>query len=223
MSDNRYDRFLYDTLSKFQGSNHNALFDYENFPVLKLEDAVQEIIPQIPDIKNYVEIAKKKCNRRSTMLSSNESAAIYLYTMPIPLFSLFNNALRSENRQVLEPWFAFLKLFMTALKKLPSMKGTVWRGTSNNVDPASCSHDTCILWPVTSCSMNFETLKLLLGEKGYLFAIDAINGKDISGFSAFPIEQEIILMPGTHVRDKCLRLTVGGLVVVHLEEIDPQE
>jgi hypothetical protein len=223
MSDKRIDRFVYDTLSKLQESNDNALFDYENFPLRTLEEAVEEIILRIPCAMDYVKVAKKKCNQQSTVLKCDESAAIYLYTMSTSVFSSFNNALRSENRYVLEPWFAFLKLFMTALKKLPSVKGTVWRGISSDADLASSSHDTRILWPVTSCSMDFETLKLLLGEKGTLFAIDAINGKDISAFSNFPVEREIILMPGTRVRAKCLPLDTDRLIVAHLEEIDPQE
>jgi hypothetical protein len=225
MPDKRLIRFVYDTLSKLQECNDNVLlFDYENFPVPRsLEEAVKKIIPRISHVMNYVEIAKKKCNRQSTVLNWDESAAIYLYTMSTSFFSSLNDALRLEDRYALEPWFAFFKLFMTALKKLPSIKGTVWRVIPGDDHLLSCSHDTRILWPVTSCSMDFEALKLRLGEKDTLFAIDVINAKDVCAFSAFPEEQEVILMPGTHVRDKCLPLNTGRLIVAHLEEIDPQE
>jgi hypothetical protein len=223
MPDERLDRFVYDTLSNLQECNDNVLFDYENFPVRTLEEAVKKIIPLIPCVMDNVEIAKKKCYWQSTVLNLDESAAIYLYTMSTSFFSSLNDALRLEDRYALEPWSAFLKLFMTALKKLPSIKGTVWRVISGDDHLLSCSHDTRILWPVTSCSMDFEALKLRLGKKDTLFAIDAINGKDVSAFSAFTAEREVILMPGTYVRDKCLPLNTDCLVVAHLEEIDPQE
>ena len=67
--------------------------------------------------------------------------------------------------------------------------------------------------------MNPKTVQPFLGETGTLFVIDAIYGKDISAFSAFPDEQEIILMPGTRVRAKSESLSViDRLFVVHLEE-----
>jgi hypothetical protein len=223
MSDKRIDRFIHDTLSKLQESNDNALFDYENFPLRTLEEAVEKIILLIPHAMDYVKIAKKKCNQQSTVLNSDESAAIYLYTMETVVFSSLNDALQFEDRYALEPWFAFLKLFMTALKKLPSIKATLWRGIPGDAHLVSCSHDTRIWRRVTSCSMDFEALKVRLGEKGTLFAIDAINGKDVSAFSAFPEEREVILMPGTRIRDKCLPLDTDRLIVAHLEEIDPRE
>lgn len=42
--------------------------------------------------------------------------------------SFYRKALNSEARQSLEIWFPFLKLFDTALDKLPTVKGAVWRG-----------------------------------------------------------------------------------------------
>ncbi|CAF3896517.1 unnamed protein product, partial [Rotaria sp. Silwood1] len=44
------------------------------------------------------------------------------------LYELLNQALRTENRGELKTWFSYLKLFLTALHKLPSQSGTVWRG-----------------------------------------------------------------------------------------------
>ncbi|CAF5107271.1 unnamed protein product, partial [Rotaria magnacalcarata] len=44
------------------------------------------------------------------------------------LYRVLNKALRSENRQALRIWFPYMKLFDTALDKLPTVKEAVWRG-----------------------------------------------------------------------------------------------
>jgi hypothetical protein len=44
------------------------------------------------------------------------------------LYATLNRALRGVNHQELKPWFRYLKLFLTALFKLPSIEGVVWRG-----------------------------------------------------------------------------------------------
>jgi hypothetical protein len=71
--------------------------------------------------------------------------------------------------------------------------------------------------------MNPNRVQPFLGENGTLFAIDAIQGKDISAFSAIPDEQEVVLMPGTRVRCKHESLNfIDRLFVLHLEEIKPR-
>jgi hypothetical protein len=67
--------------------------------------------------------------------------------------------------------------------------------------------------------MNLQSVQPFLGDKGTLFAIDVIHGKDISAFSAIQDEQEIVLMPGTYVRRKHESLSFNDhLFVLHLEE-----
>ncbi len=46
---------------------------------------------------------------------------------------VLNEALRSENRPALKPWFPFLKLFDMALNKLPTVKGNIWREVPGDV------------------------------------------------------------------------------------------
>ena len=46
---------------------------------------------------------------------------------------LLNAALRIEDRSVLESWFGYLKLFDTALEKLPDQEESVWRGINANI------------------------------------------------------------------------------------------
>jgi len=215
------DSLINNNLSELQEANDTPISGYEESPVLTLEEAVEKITPPISCIMDYVSTAKKKCNRHSTLLTWDESAAIYLYTMSTPFISRLNDSLRAENRQALKPWFAFLKLFITALEKLPSTKKTVWRGVSGEVDSLFVNDDIHIWWSINSCSMALNLVQLFLGDKGTLFAIDTIDGKDISAFSAFPDEQEVVLMPATHVRAICKSLNfIDRLRVIHLEEIN---
>ena len=218
MADNR---FVNNVLTELMEINRCPIAGYEDSPLLTLEEVVEAITPPIVGAMDYVAIAKNNCYKQSTWLTQDESAAIYLYTMSTPFFSNLNTALRAENREALKPWFAFLKLFMTALKNLPSTWQTVWRGVNYDDTLAFVDDDVRIWWSVNSCSTNPDSVEPFLGENGTLFAIDSMYGKDISEFSAMPNEQEIVLMPGTRVRRKREPLNFNDrLFVVHLEEIN---
>ena len=109
--------------------------------------------------------AKENYNRHSTLLTRDESAAIYLYSMPTSFFSRLNNTLRAENRHALKPWFAFLKLFITALEKLPSTKATIWRGVNYDDTLIFVDNDVHIWWSVNSCSMNPNSRSAIFRRK----------------------------------------------------------
>ena len=215
-------RFVNNTLPKSQEASYNPVSDYEHLPVLRLETVVENISHVVPDVASYVSTAKNKCNRDSTLLTWDESAAIYLYTMPVPFYSTLNIALRAENRQLLHPWLAYLKLLMTALEKLPSTTATIWRGVNYDARSNFVENNTHTWWNITSCSINTDIVQRFLGESGTLFAIETAHGKDISMFSANPDEKEVILMLGASVRAKSQSLDfIGRLFVIHLEEIIP--
>jgi hypothetical protein len=218
------DRFVNNTLSDLEKANRSPIFGYEDSPLLTLEEAVEKIIPLVSRLTDYVTTAKKKYNRHSDLLTRDESAAIYLYSMPTSFFSSLNETLRAENRHALKPWFAFLKLFITALEKLPPTKETVWRAVYGDVASIFADNDVHIWWSVNSCSMDLKSIQPFLHDNGTLFAIHTIDAKDISAFSAIPDEREVVLMPGTRVRAKCEPLSfIDRLFVLQLEEIKPQK
>ena len=216
-------RFVNLTLLEFEEANCNPIFGYDNSPLLTLEEAVQPLKPIVDRLVDSVATAKKKYNRHSDLLTRDESAAIYLYTMPTSFYSRLNENLRAKNRHALKPWFDFLKLFITALARLPSTSGTVWRAVSGDVGSIFDDNDVHIWWSVNSCSTDLRGIQAFLGDKGTLFAIHTINAKDITAFSAIPDEGEVVLMPGTRLRAKCESLTfIDRLWVLHLEEISSQ-
>ena len=212
----RSDRYVNKTVSELQQANRSPIHGYENQDVMALEKAVEKIIPFIDGIAKYVDDAIQKCNRNSNILTWDESVAIYLYTMSTPFFSYLNESLRAENRYALKPWFAFLKLFMTALEKLPSSSTTVWRAVSGDVSTFSVEYHVKIWCSVNSSSTALNVVQVYSSDMGTLFAIDAIPGKTISEYSVFPEAEEVILMPGTGVRLKSKPLNfMDSLLVVH--------
>lgn len=217
-------RFISNTLPNSENTNRNLQFEYENVPIQTLDGTVESISTLVPGVTEYVSMAKQACRRDLTLFTWDQSAAIYLYTMSIPFFSRLNAALRDPNRQVLHPWLPFLKLLMSALEKLPQTKAIVWRGVHYDARLHFVDNDIYTWWGVTSCSKNINRVQAYLGESGTLFTIEAVHGKDISMFSAVPDEQEVVLMPGTHVRAKFQPLSfIDRLFVIHLEEIDAQK
>jgi hypothetical protein len=216
-------RYVNNTSSEFEKVNRNPIFDYEDLPLQSLEEALECVISDIPRVMDYVKTAKNKCNRSSNKLTLDESAAIYLYSMSSPVYHHLNKVLRTQDCNSLKPWLAFLKLFITALEKLPSITATVWRGVSHDDSLTFLENDIQYWWSVNSCSKAPNIIKPFLGDNGTIFAIDVINGKDISTFSINFEEQEVILMPGSRVRRKNESLTLSDHIILHLEEISSQK
>ena len=53
--------------------------------------------------------------------------------------------------------------------------------------------------------------------------IEAVNGKDLAGYTSIPTEKEVILTMGTKLRVKSNALRCDQLQVVHLKETDDRE
>ncbi|CAF0994686.1 unnamed protein product [Adineta steineri] len=214
------DRFINNAISELEDANRSPIDGYQDLPLMPLEQATETIVPLVSNLRNYVAQAKQKCNQDFKILTWDESAAIYLYTMPTCFFSHLNKALRDENRHALKPWFAYLKLIMHALEQLPSVETDVWRGISTDTDSNFRQNDTRRWWSLNSCSTDLKVVKLYLGDKGTLFAIRSHYGKDISLFSAIESEHEVVLMPGTrlHVKSDVLNFEDRHFII-YLEEI----
>ncbi|CAF1085944.1 unnamed protein product [Didymodactylos carnosus] len=201
-------------------------YGYLSTELKPLHIACEPLLKLIPNLERYVKIAKQYCPKQcpiGTTITHDEIAAIYLYTMEMndqSFYRYLNRTLRSEDRAQLIPYFGYLKLLDTALNKLPSVKQTLWRGVANDVSQSYKKGKEIIWWSVNSCSSDLAMIKKFIGDhNSTLFSIDCKNGKLVSCYSAFPIENEIILMPGT-----CLQVESdalhhqGGLCVVHLKE-----
>jgi len=98
---------------------------YEQEPLLSLEEACQPLENILGnELKLYIIVAKLNAKEPNDGLTQDESASIYLYTMEWnptenSLYALFNQALCAPDRSQLQPWFKYMKLFFTAVFKLP--------------------------------------------------------------------------------------------------------
>lgn len=77
-------------------------------------------------------------------------------------------------------------------------------------------------WNFTSCSSVVNVVKQFLAPTSTLLMIDVKNGKDISLYSNFPDEHEVILCLGTRVRVKG-DLDHGSLKVIHCSELNDDD
>jgi hypothetical protein len=100
--------------------------NYEKVPLVPLEEAVKPIEHLLDNVVGDIWIAKRSCKKPLNNLTIDESAAIYLYSME-SLYRQLNAALRNKDRQRLIPWFSYLKLYLTALWKLPNERSVIWR------------------------------------------------------------------------------------------------
>jgi hypothetical protein len=200
--------------------------DYWQHTLLPLHEALQPVMSQFDQLGRSIHEAKNQCCYPSKHnLTREESAAVFLYTMDCgdnSFYKVLNEALRSENRRALRSWFGFLKLFDTALAKLPNVQDCVWRGVNGNISQQFKKGETVTWWNVSSCSVSVKVIQNFLeSDKNVtFFMIEAKKAKYISGYTSFPDEEEVLLAPGTqlYVKDNSLN-SHGGLHVVHLVEL----
>ncbi|CAF1013776.1 unnamed protein product [Adineta steineri] len=198
--------------------------------LVSIEEALQSVQSQIDELPYFIKIAKKHCHYPSEHgLTHDESASIYIYTMEWgeqTLYRVLNQALRNENRDVLKVWFPYIKLFDTALNKLPTAKEVVWRGITADIGKNFTKNQIITWWSINSCSSSVNVIKKFLGKEknSTMFLIEALNGKKVSSYTQFESEDEIILRLGTEFRVKSNALDhPNGSYLVHLIEIDDDD
>ncbi|CAF3980114.1 unnamed protein product [Adineta steineri] len=199
---------------------------YENYPLVSLEEAVEPLKSLLHDLDVMVMISKRNSRKPKDGLTIDESAAIHLYTLQWDesqdsLYFLLNRTLRSARRNDLKPWFSYLKLFLTALHKLPSIKSTIWRGVRGD---ASKDYDEDVIWwGLSSCTETMKVMEDFIGTSDVrtLFLIESTDGKAIINHSHFEEENEIVLMPGTYFRIVDKWSPAQDLYIVHLRQSTP--
>ncbi|CAF1180078.1 unnamed protein product [Didymodactylos carnosus] len=200
---------------------------FQTLPLVSLEKAVEPLINIVSSISEYAKSAKLCCLKdKEYGLTHDESAAIYLYSMENgddSFHSCLNAALRSENGSGDLKFYLYLKLLDAATNKLPSLSDGIWRGVDKDLSRLFKEGQEITWRAVSSCSRKVHVIKKFLGRTGgssTLFLIQCVRGKDISAFSCYTDENEIVLMPGTQLRVVSNPLDLeGGRHVIHLKEI----
>ncbi|CAF1154297.1 unnamed protein product [Adineta steineri] len=202
---------------------------YWTYRVVSLEDALKSCLSEIKELQRSIKEAKKHCTHPSQHdLTRDESAALFLYTMEADEDSFYlklNQILRKEDRNEIKPWFGYLKLFDTALHKLPKVKGCVWRAVAGDVASDYKESQVLTWWSISSCSKSSNVVKAFLkpNQEATLFMIEAVNGRSLAGYTVYPDEEEVLLGVGTQLRVKSIGFQHGNLHLVHLEEVDDND
>lgn len=207
-----------------------AIDGYDDMPLVPLEIAVKPLVELLPDVEDHANRAKERCQNPADGLTIDESASIMLYTMswkPLEqcLYNALNATLRSKNRNKLEPWFLYLKLFFTALERLPSIHRTIYRGIKSDVHEDYATGKSVVWWGFSSCTTNLDVLKLetFLGKTDTrtMFTIECKSGKNIQRHSFFPSEVEVLIPAATQFKVVACLDQGHGLHVIQLEETTP--
>ena len=215
-------------------TDFDPVMEYADEPLLPLFEACAPLTDIIDNLSFYVEKALKDTPEKPPdSLTVDESAAIRLYTMEWvephqSLYFMLNHTLKKPDRTHLQPYFKYLKLFLTALVKLPCVPPlTVWRGVRKDLSAQFPPGTRVTWWGFSSCTTELTVLEnnMFLGNTGdrTLFSVEAINGRTVRAHSHFPTEDEIILLPGTHMTVKSQFSPASDLHIIHLMQVKPQE
>ncbi|CAF1439601.1 unnamed protein product, partial [Adineta ricciae] len=183
---------------------------------ISLDESVEPLLSFLPNLLSFVKIAKEKCSNPKDNLTSDESAAIMLYTMdwqPMEecLYHSLNSTLRSNDRQTFKYWFPFLRLFLRALSRLSSISTTVYRHVQINLIDRYPVDQIFHWWAFSLCRLSTEKCE---SDASTQFIIECYSGKDIRNHSYFPDEDQILLMSGT-----AFQVRSHGPSRIYLEEI----
>ncbi|CAF4676652.1 unnamed protein product, partial [Rotaria socialis] len=204
-----------------------SIGDFENEPVISLEEAVKKLqsLTYLYDYKVVPALNKMRHLRES--LTLDEAAAIHLYTMwhqraDSAIAIQLNRALRSGDASHIKRWLSYLKLFVTGLNKLPPKKGTIWRFTRGDI--TARFQNECIWSGFSSCTGTKSVMTRAFDPCGVytVFKIECINGKSISNYSERPDQDEVLLMPGTRLRVLDKHYQGDDIYIVYLEEVESQ-
>jgi hypothetical protein len=206
--------------------------EYEDLPLVSLENAVEPLISFLPTIQNYVQLAKQRCkNPPANGLTLDQSASIMLYSIgwkPYDqcLHIVLNTVLRSKDRNQLQSWLLYLKLFHTALAQLPSVHQNIYRGIKSNLSQEYRVDQIFTWWGFSSCT---SLINILQSEQFFninndrtLFTIESYSGKDIRQHSYYQLEEEILLLPATQFKVEANFHQNNGIYSIRLQEIQSQ-
>ncbi|CAF0920662.1 unnamed protein product [Didymodactylos carnosus] len=194
---------------------------YRKYALLPLSDAVSSLQRVIHMLPHYVRIALEHT-------TDQETAAIYLYTLEWrqrdhSLHVILNRTLRNVDRTKLIPWLSYLKLFLTALSKLPPVKGNVYRGVKGDLTKDYKIGKRYIWWAFSSCTATISQTFESISRSRTLFNIEQANGKSIKKYSSFSLEDEILLLPGFYFEVIDISNPSQGFYIIRIREFEPPE
>ena len=193
-------------------------------PPRTFSQAVEPLLPLTPGLDGFVRQSSAFARQNAAKagaLSENEIAAFYLYTTGSSFYRNLNAALRHPDRTRVVPYFAYLRLFFSALSRLEGRRESLWRGVALDLRDQYPRGRTVTWWGVSSCTAKLSVAQAFLGSRGrrMLFEVVPLHAVGIRQFSAFRGEEEFVLPPGVRLKVTDVKSERGGLCTVKLEEL----
>ena len=214
----------------------NPLEDMYDLPYCTLEQAVA--LAQVhsgEDLQAAVRASKAfaaKLARTNKLgpLTEAEAAVVNLYTQQTPkLYFYVNGALGGYGkggRSALHHYLPYIKLLRAALRKLPPQYTTiVYRGSKcplHKLIPYASVGLHVVWWAFTSTSRSKDARKEFGGGSGTIFQISSNDGRDISQYSSFGDEKEVVLLPGSQFVIDYI-CPYGGSEEVRMHQLPPED
>jgi N-acetylneuraminic acid mutarotase len=206
-------------------------------PLMPLMESTVHLIATLTGLQACVGQALTFAREKETVhgpdaygLTEDMVACIFLYTNEI-VYNALNATLRSENREAVKSFFPFLRLLLAALQRLPSYSGTVYRGSRKDLSTNYVVGQEIPLWSFQSATIDAEALRneAFLGDSGprSLLCLSITGGKDISEYSAYAEEKEILIPAGcTFTVEEILTPSTAegaGLKLFSMRQTGPSE
>jgi hypothetical protein len=171
--------------------------------------------------------------RKCGLLSVEELTCLRLYTDEFlgghSLYQVLNSKLQGGDRNLVKPFVRYTWLLLNVMTKCNAATcRTVYRGVRDIDISAQYKKGTEFEWHgFTSATSDLGVQNRFTGTAGVrnLFHIDLATkrGRDISEFSAFPDECEILFPPNTKFRVTGQVDLGNGLTMIHVEERPPTD
>jgi len=211
----------------------NPIIGLLDIPLPSFDAATKCLELIVPAIDTFVFASTMFANTldeyKKTNLSDDTISAINLYTRESEprersIYFVLNKALRDKDRKALKSFFPYLRLLLHSMCKLPrcSSGTVVWRGIDKDVSLHYAKGKKIIWWGFSSCTKDMNALVTLLGKDGSdrtLFSIQTNSAVDISNFSAFPKEEEILVFPCVTFEIQNVNSPSKGLWIIQLKEV----
>ena len=213
--------------------NFNFLTGLADKPIVSLDTSMTALpAHESTVLKSFARssmLAAKHKAKSHPKMTVDQIAAIHLYTQGTVLYGRVNAFLRARDRAGIRPYLPFIKLLLSALHTLPLETRVVWRGIPKHELEKflQLKGNTIVWWGFSSCTKSVEQTEKFLTKFGTqtdhqkctLFNVECRSCVDITALSAYPEEEEVLLMPGTVMK------VVGALKmtsVVHLRESEEE-
>jgi hypothetical protein len=211
-------------------NKEHLLSGYENLPLVDLISSVASIEQFVSDVHTMVGIIQQTVVCTSKGLTEAESGAIKLLTMEwYPLSSSFhhvlNQVLRSNNKQMIEPWFPYLKLLFKALSKLDTVTHMIFCRVSGDKASQYILNATITDWQFHLCTTALSTFDddewAANDEMKTLLSVNTITAKDIHEHAFEPTKYQLLLLPGRKFHAESSLDAGNQLRIVQLNELEP--